>query len=73
MLFGPSSNEYTVRAPNQQANQLIGRLPNWQGRLGVGTTGGGTNLTPAQPQSPPVSGNPNLAMMVRALMANKAP
>ena len=71
MQFGGSSNEYNVKAPNQQFNQLIGRLPNWQGRLGTGTTGGGVNLTPSQPQTNPVSSNPNVSMMIRALMANR--
>jgi hypothetical protein len=71
MPFGTSSNEYTANAPNQQFNQLIGRQPNWQSRLGAGTTGGGVNLGQPQPTSGPVSANPNVAMMIRALMANK--
>jgi len=72
MLFGPSSNEYTVRAPNQQSNQIIGRLPNLQqGRLGVGTTGGASNLMTPQSMNS-AQGNPNVAMMINALMNNKA-
>jgi hypothetical protein len=73
-MFAPTSNsnEYGVHAPNQQFNQLVGKLPNWQGRLGAGTTGGGVNLGQPQPQQGAAfGGNPNVAMMIRALMGNK--
>lgn len=46
----------------------MGRLPNWQSRLGVGTTGGGLNMMPQQTDAGHMGGNPNLAMMIRALM-----
>lgn len=69
MFPSTSSNEYSVHAPNQQFNQLTGRLPNWQGRLGAGTTGGGVNLgQPQQPNGPQFGGNQNVAMMIHALM-----
>jgi hypothetical protein len=69
-MFGSdTSGEYPTHTSNQQFNQLIGRLPNWQGRLGTGTAGGGVNLSmPQQQQGTPFGGNPNLAMMIRALM-----
>lgn len=71
MIPGSTSNEYGVHAPNQQFNQLVGRLPNWQGRLGAGTTGGGVNLgAPQQQGGAPFGGNPNLSMMIRALMGH---
>jgi len=64
-----NTNEYTVRPQNQQNTQLMGRLPNWQSRLGAGTTGGGVNLQPLQNQGgPPLNSNPNVALMIRALM-----
>ena len=69
MFLSNNSNEYSAHAPNQQFNQLVGRLPNWQGRLGAGTTGGGVNTSMPQPNGAnPLGGNPNVAMMIRALM-----
>jgi hypothetical protein len=69
-MFIGNSNEYSTHAPNQQFNQLVGRLPNWQGRLGTGTAGGGVNTSVPQPNGAnPLSGNPNVAMMIKALMA----
>ena len=69
MFPSTNANEYSTHAPNQQFNQLIGRLPNWQGRLGAGTTGGGVNTSlPQSNGGTPFSGNPNVAMMIRALM-----
>ena len=66
------TNEYGVHAPNQQFNQLIGGMPNWQGRLGAGTTGGAVNTQAPQPNDGnPFGGNPNVAMMIRALMAHR--
>jgi hypothetical protein len=67
-MLGPNSNEYTVRPQNQQLNQLTGRLPNWQSRLGTGTAGGGVNLQPPQQNSGAIQSNPNVSMMIRALM-----
>jgi hypothetical protein len=72
-MFAPTSNsnEYNLHSPNQQFNQLIGKLPNWQSRLGAGTTGGGVNLsTPQQQQGMSFGGSPNVAMMIRALMGH---
>jgi hypothetical protein len=69
MILSPSAG---TPPANQQFNQLTGRLPNWQGRLGAGTTGGGVNLSqPQQNGSNPLAGNPNVAMMIRALMGQK--
>ena len=68
-----STTEYGVHSPNQQFNQLLGNQPGWQGRLGAGTTGGGVNTSAPQPNgaNPVGGGNPNIAMMIRALMAGK--
>jgi hypothetical protein len=58
--------------PSQQTNQLMGQMPNWRSRLGVGTTGGGVNIsTPQQQPGAPISSNPNVAMMIHALMAKQ--
>lgn len=72
MLPSSNSSEYGVHSPNAQFNQTVGRLPNWQSRLGAGTTGGGVNLSPPQQQSNPLGGNPLIANMIKALMGNKS-
>ena len=65
----PNNSSGSSHVAGQQFNQLTGQMPNWQGRLGAGTTGGGVNTSMPQPNgSNPLSGNPNVAMMIRALM-----
>lgn len=78
MMIGAAPSEFTVRAKNQQNNQEIGRLPNWQSRLGAGTTGGGVNLNSAGSMNsnsslgnPGQSGIANLPMVIKALFANR--
>jgi len=74
MMIGAAPSEFTVRAKNQQNNQEIGRLPNWQSRLGAGTTGGGVNLNSASSMNSnqPLGGNiSNLSNMIKALFANR--
>ena len=78
MQIGSSPGEYTTHSVNQQNNQSIGRLPNWQSRLGMGSSGGGLNLKPLNLQNNPLGGigqNPggvNPAMMIHALMGRSA-
>lgn len=72
MMIGSSPSEFTTHTANQQNNQLIGKLPGWQSRLGAGTSGGGLNLAPLQSQNTPLGGAPgNLPMMIRALLSKQ--
>jgi hypothetical protein len=72
MQIGAVPSEYTTHTSNQQNNQLIGKLPNWQSRLGAGTSGGAPNLSLLQSQNTPLGGaDNNLSMMLRALLSNQ--
>ncbi len=72
MMNGGSPSEFNTHTPNQQNNQLIGRLPGWQSRLGAGTAGGGLNLSPQNMQGTPLGGGQNnLGLMIRALLGNQ--
>jgi hypothetical protein len=72
MMIGSSPSEFTTHTANQQNNQLIGKLPGWQSRLGTGTSGGGVNLSALQPQGAPLGGAPgNLPLMIRALLSKQ--
>ncbi len=72
MMIGSSPSEFTTHTANQQNNQLIGKLPGWQSRLGAGTTGGGLNLSaPAMQSSPLGGGQNNLGLMIHALLGKQ--
>ena len=72
MMIGTSPSEYTTRTNNQQNTQLLGKLPNWQSRLGAGTSGGGVNLSSLSSQNTPLGGaQANLPLMIRALLAKQ--
>jgi hypothetical protein len=72
MMIGASPSEYTTRTVNQQNTQLLGKLPNWQSRLGAGTSGGGVNLSSLSSQNTPLGGSAsNLPLMIRALLAKQ--
>jgi hypothetical protein len=78
MIIGSSPSEFTTHTANQQNNQLIGKLPGWQSRLGAGTSGGGVNLSSLSSQNTPIGQNAplggaqgNLPLMIRALLAKQ--
>jgi hypothetical protein len=72
MIIGTSPSEFTTHTANQQNNQLIGKLPGWQSRLGAGTSGGGVNLSSLSSQNSPLGGAPNnLGLMIRALLGKQ--
>ena len=72
MMIGTSPSEFTTHTANQQNNQLIGKLPGWQSRLGAGTSGGGVNLSSLQSQNTPLGGGQNnLGLMIRALLGKQ--
>ncbi len=72
MMIGSSPSEFTTHTANQQNNQLIGKLPGWQSRLGAGTTGGGLNLNaPAMQSNPLGGGQNNLGLMIHALLGKQ--
>ena len=70
MQIGASPSEYGTYTTNQQNNQLIGKLPNWQSRLGAGTAGGDLNLRSLQSQNLGAGQN-NLGDILRALLSKQ--